>query len=311
VKRGGNARELVERVNAERRRHAQHRRITWALGPATPEICSEEYLGLLADLSQHENLRVFSHVYESKGNTAIARNHYGSDGGSIVRHLERVGLLNERFTLAHGMWLKPEEIEQVVAAGAHVALNPTSNLKTRSGVAPIRAYVDAGAKLALGTDNSSCSDSQNLFQAMKLFAQIAGDSCERAFAAATMGGAKALGLEGEVGRIAPGYKADITLISLRDPAFVPLNDAVRQLVFTEAGRSVRHVLVDGQFVLRDGRAATIDEEALYEEVERLAPTLMRDLAEIRKRNERVMHYVQEAHLRTMALDVGVERFRIN
>jgi cytosine/adenosine deaminase-related metal-dependent hydrolase len=262
VRRGGSARELIERINGERRRHAHHPRVTWALGPATPEICSEEYLGLLAELSAREGLRVFSHVYESKGNTAIARNHYPSDGGSIIRHLARVGLLNDRFTLAHGVWLKPEEIELVVDAGAHVALNPASNLKTRSGVAPIRTYLAAGAKLALGTDNSSCSDSQNLFQCMKLFAQIAGEGGAKAFAAATLGGAEALGLGGQVGRIAPGYKADITLLSLRDPAFVPLNDAARQLVFTEPGRSVRHVLVDGRFVLRDGKSTTVDEEAL-------------------------------------------------
>src|SRR5213076_606454 len=114
VCRSGNARELIERIEGERKRHAgRHPRVTWALGPATPEICSEEYLGLLGELSERENLRVFSHVYESKGNTAIARNHYGADGGSMIRHLERVGLLNERFTLAHGVWLRPEEIEQV------------------------------------------------------------------------------------------------------------------------------------------------------------------------------------------------------
>jgi len=311
VKGGVGARDLIERINGERRRHAGHPRITWALGPATPEVCSEEYLGRLAELSKQENLRVFCHVYESKGNAGIARNHYGADGGSLIRHLGRVGLLNERFTLAHGVWLKRDEIEQVAAAGAHVALNTASNLKTRSGVAPIAAYMETGAKLALGTDNSSASDAQNLFQGMKLFAQIAGEGGEKAFAAATVGGADALGLAGEVGRIAPGYKADITLVSLRDPAFVPLNDAVRQLVFTEAGRSVRHVLVDGEWVLKDGRATKVDEDALYAEVERLAPALQRDLSEIRKRNQHLLPYLEQARQRTMALDLGVDRFRID
>jgi len=310
VKRGGNARELIGRIEGERRRHAgRHPRLTWALGPATPEICSAEYLGLLAELSERERLRVFCHVYESKGNMAIAREHYGADGGSLIRHLERVGLLNERFTLAHGVWLQPEEIEQVARAGAHVALNPASNLKTRSGVAPVRAYVEAGVKVALGTDNSSCSDAQNLFQAMKLFALLAGEGGEKAFAAATVGGAQALGLGDEIGRIAPGRKADITLLSLRDPAFAPLNDAVRQLVYTEPGRSVRHVIVDGRLVLENGRAATIDEDALYADVERLMPALLADLAAIRSRNERLLPYVEEAHRRTMVLDLGMDRFR--
>jgi len=310
VRRGGSARELIERIEGERRRHiGRHPRMTWALGPATPEICSEEYLGLLADLSRRENLRVFCHVYESKGNTAIARNHYGADGGSLIRHLARVGLLNERFTLAHGVWLQPDEIEQVARAGAHVALNPSSNLKTGSGIAPVRAYIEAGVKLALGTDNSSCSDAQNMFQAMKLFALFAGEGGQKAFAAATLGGAQALGLGEEIGRIAPGRKADITLLNLRDPAFVPLNDAVRQLVYTEAGRSVRHVIVDGRLVIEDGRATLLDEDALYAEVERLMPTLMRDLEAIRQRNAQLMPYVEQAHLRTMALDLGLDRYR--
>jgi guanine deaminase len=310
VRKGGSARELIERIEGERTRHAgRYPRMTWALGPATPEICSEEYLRLLADLSERANLRVFCHVYESKGNTAIARNHYGADGGSLIRHLARVGLLNERFTLAHGVWLKPDEIELVARAGAHVALNPSSNLKTGSGIAPVRAYLEAGVKLALGTDNSSCSDAQNLFQGMKLFALWAGDDGRKAFAAATLGGADALGLGGEIGRIAPGCKADITLLSLRDPAFVPLNDAVRQLVYTEPGRSVRHVIVDGRLVIEQGRATMLDEDALYADIERLMPALLSDLQQIRKRNEALLPYVEQAHQRTMALDVGLDRFR--
>jgi cytosine/adenosine deaminase-related metal-dependent hydrolase len=173
----------------------------------------------------------------------------------------------------------------------------------------VRAYVEAGVKVALGTDNSSCSDAQNLFQAMKLFALLAGEGGEKAYAAATLGGAQALGLGEEIGRIAPGRKADITLLSLRDPAFAPLNDAVRQLVYTEPGRSVRHVIVDGRLVIQDGRATTINEDALYADLERLMPTLLADLAQIRKRNERLLPYVEEAHRRTMALDLGMDRYR--
>lgn len=305
------ARELIARIDGERKRHAgRHPRITWGLGPATPEICSEECLGLLAGLSEREKLPVFCHVYESKGNAAVARRHYGTDGGSLVHHLARVGLLNERFTLAHGVWLRRAEIEQVAAAGAHVALNPLSNLKTRSGVAPVRAYLEAGVKVALGTDNSSCSDAQNMFQAMKLFALLSADGGEKAFAAATVGSAQAIGLGAELGRIAAGRKADITLLSLRDPAFAPLNDAVRQLVYTEPGRSVRHVIVDGRLLIDNGRAAMLDEDALYADVERLMPALMRDLEAIRKRNEPLMPYVEEANRRTRALDVGVDRYKI-
>ena len=317
VKSGGSARELLARLEAERKRHAgRHPRTTWGLGPATPENCSEQFLQLLAELSARENLPVFCHVYESKANAVTARRHYGADGGSLINHLARVGLLGPRFTLAHGVWLRREEIEQVAAAGARVALNPLSNLKSKSGVAPIRAYRDAGVEVGLGTDNSSCSDAQNMFQAMKLYALLSaagapeGGSAgaEDAFRAATLGSAAAIGLGGEVGRLEAGFKADVTLLDLRDAAFTPLNHAPRQLVYSETGRSVRHVVVDGRLVLENGRAATIDEAGLYDDIERLMPALMKDLEAIRLRNQRLLPYVEEAHRRTLALDVGLNRF---
>jgi cytosine/adenosine deaminase-related metal-dependent hydrolase len=211
VKRGGNARELIERIEGERRRHAgRHPRLTWALGPATPEICSEEYLGLLAELSEREQLRVFCHVYESKGNMAIARQHYGADGGSLIRHLERVGLLNERFTLAHGVWLQPAEIDQVARAGAHVALNPASNLKTRSGVAPVRAYVEAGVKVALGTDAAVYPHGLNghEFNAMVKLGLTPLQSIQ----AGTINAADLLGWSDRVGSIEPGKFADLVAV---------------------------------------------------------------------------------------------------
>jgi guanine deaminase len=317
VKSGGAARELLARIDSERRRHAaRHPRITWGLGPATPENCSEEFLELLAELSAAESLPVFSHVYESKANAVTARRSYGSDGGSLIRHLKRVGLLGPRLTIAHGVWLRHDEIEQMAAAGARVALNPLCNLKSKSGVAPIRAYRDAGVKFGLGTDNSSCSDAQNLFQAMKLYALLSaagtpeggGAGAHDALRAATLGSAEIIGLGGTVGRIEAGRKADIALLDLRDSAFLPLNDATRQLVYSETGRAVRHVIVDGRLVLEDGRATGIDEGALHDEIERLMPVLLKDLDSIRVRNRRLLPYVEEAHRRTLALDVGLDRF---
>jgi 5-methylthioadenosine/S-adenosylhomocysteine deaminase len=317
VKGGEGARELITRLDAVRKRHAgRHPRVTWGLGPATPENCSEEFLELIAELSARDELPVFSHVYESKANAVIARTEYRHDGGSLVRHLGRVGLLGPRFTLAHGVWLRRDEIDQVAAAGAHVALNPLCNLKSKSGVAPIRAYLDAGVGVGLGTDNSSCSDAQNMFQAMKLFALLSAAGAPEggspgageALRAATLGSASAIGLGGQVGRLQAGYKADIVLLDLHEPAFMPLNDAVRQLVYSETGRAVRHVLVDGRPVLENGRATGIDEQSLYEEIERLVPALMQDLQALRVRNERLLPYVEEAHRRTLAVDVGLNRF---
>jgi len=315
VKRAGDARELLARIEGEWRRHdGRHPRVTWGLGPATPENCSDEFLAGLADLSARGNLPVFSHVYEAKGNALTARNAYPA--GSLIHHLKRLGVLGPRFTAAHAVWLRRDEIEAMAACGARVALNPVCNLKSKSGVAPIGAYLAAGVPVGLGTDNSSCSDAQSLFAGMKLFALLsaagsrgeAHPGSEEAFRAATLGSAEVIGLGGHVGRIEPGRKADITLLDLRDPAFLPLNDATRQLVYSECSRAVRHVIVDGKLVLREGRCTTVDEAALFDEIESLLPRLQEDLAAVQRKAAKYLPYVEEAHRRAVAADVGLDRY---
>ena len=147
-----------------------------------------------------------------------------------------------------------ERSKLIAEAGTNVAINPLSNLKTKNGVAPIRKLLEAKINLALGCDNCSCSDAQNIFQAMKLFTYLAAISDPRegppfavdAVRAATTGGAKALGLEDEIGSIRPGMCADLVLIDTNDPVYVPFNSAARQLVYGEGGRAVETVIIDGR-----------------------------------------------------------------
>ena len=306
--------ETVERqIQLWRGKHA---RITWGLGPATPENCSTQFLEGIASLAKRIDCRVFTHAYESKSMALHARTRYARHDGSLIRYLEHVGLLNERLTMAHGVWLRPDEIERVAAAHTHVALNPLSNLKSKSGVAPIREYLEAGVPVGLGTDNCSCSDAQNMFQSMKMFCLLAAAShgsegrpvAADALRAATEGSAAALGLAGSIGRIAPGFKADLTLLNLSDPALQPLNDPIRQLVYSECGRAVETVIVDGEVVIDQGRSCRIDEEALFEAVARLMPGLRSDLAKVQERNRAIAPYLRQAHELTLRENVGINRF---
>jgi guanine deaminase len=183
-------------------------------------------------------------------------------------------------------------------------------------VAPIRTYLANGVNVALGCDNCSCSDSQNMFQSMKLYASLAAithpepgpPTAAQALWSATVGGARTAGLEGRVGALRPGMAADITLIDLDDPSFVPLNSVARQLVFTESGRGVRTVIVDGRVVVRGGKLTTIDERALREEVAELMVELRHDIAQVVDRNAAMMPWLMEAHRRTWATDIGLERY---
>ena len=291
-------------------------RITWALGPSSPERCSEKLLSSLAELSSDEKLPVYTHIYELKAMTLIARQTHAKDEGSLINYLDRVGLLTPKLTLAHSVWMAPKEIEQVQQSGTNVVLNPVGNLKTRSGIAPIRTYMNSGVNLGLGCDNCSCSDAQNMFQSMKMFASLAAvctpepgpPTAGNAIWSATIGGARTAGLEGRIGSVKPGMAADLSIIDLTDPSFVPLNSVARQLVFTESGRGVETVIVDGRVVVRDRKITTIDERALREEVADIMKVLRKDIDAVVARNQRMMPYLMEAHRRTWAADIGLNRY---
>ena len=175
-------------------------RMTWGLSPSGPQRSSRALSEGVADLARRHELPVFTHVYETKAQTAKAREIYGAHGGSMIRHLADVGLLTPRTTIAHGVWLTEDEIALMAEHGSGVARNPISNLKLKSGVAPMRVAMKAGVNIALGYDNCSCGDCQSMFQAMKMFCLLAAITdpnptkirAADAVRAATLGGAQAM-----------------------------------------------------------------------------------------------------------------------
>ncbi len=288
--------------------------VRWAICPSSPDRCSPALLDRLAALAARHDLPVCAHIYISRAEALGARRRYGADGGSLVRHLAARGVLGPRLTLAHGVWLDDREIALIAASGASVAINPLSNLKTKNGVAPIRALLQAGVNLGIGCDNCSCSDAQNMFQAMKTLTFLAAISdpadgppdAVDAFRAATVGGARALGLD--TGRIAPGMAADLVLLDLADPVYQPLNSAVRQIVYGESGRGVETVIVGGRVVMRDRGLATIDEAALRRDLAALMPGFRDDAAAVFARNAPLRPHIAAADRRIWAEDIGFSRY---
>lgn len=293
-------------------------RLTWGLAPSAPQRCSEAFLKWVARTSEEIGLQVFTHVYEAKSQAVLARLSFTRDEGSLIAHLDRIGLLGPRLTIAHGVWINDVEVERFGRAGSNLAFNPVSNLKLLNGVAPIRRYADAGAGLSLGCDNCSGNDVQNIFESMKAFALywgLQGDAGEtgaarRAFRAATLGGARALGLEGQIGAIRPGYRADLNLITLADPAFVPLNSAVRQLVYGGSPRSVHTVIVDGEIVVSNGRSTRIDVEDLVKVAEEARKLLQADFEGVARRSSAFVGELLRVHERIMRESLDIDRFRL-
>ena len=287
----------------------------WGVSASGPQRSSDALLEGVATLSERHGLPIFTHVYETRAQVAKARRIYGPRGGSMIRHMAEVGILGPRTTMAHGVWIAPDEIAAIAASGASVAHNPLSNMKLKSGVAPIRALKAEGVNLAIGCDNCSCGDCQNMFQGMKMFCLLAGVAdpeptgvhAVHAFEAATRGGARAVGLGETLGAVAAGRKADLSLVDLSSLAFTPLNSAVRQLVFSETGSGIDTVLVGGRVVVRDRRLTTVDEAAFRAELADIMPAFRRDFEGLRRTSDAAAPALREALRRLDEVDVGLER----
>ena len=248
------------------------------LGPTIPLHCSDEFLVECNSLSRDHGVRLQTHLAESRTQAAIGQTRYGA---SLVAHLETLGLLSDRLSVAHAIWLDGSDIRRLGAHGVTVAHNPSSNLRLGSGVAPVREMLRAGVTVGIGTDASNTSDGQNMFEATRLasylsridgFAADEWISAREAFDMATEGSAKGLGFE-TIGRLDVGYEADIVFLKLESPHFVPLRSPLIQLVFGENGASVDTVMIGGRIVFRGGKLLTLDEAALRRGAEEAARRL--------------------------------------
>lgn len=226
------------------------------------------------------------HLAETKAQQLMGRQLYGT---SLLQHLESLNVLDSNLSLAHSIWIDEGDVELFAGRGVTAVHNPASNLRLGSGLAPVKRYLAAGARVALGTDGAASNDSQNMFDAIRLSALIhnqAGTdfaqwtSPRQALMMATVNGARAFGLD--AGVLATGKLADVTLLRRDTPAFTPLNDLAGQLVFCENGSSVDTVIVNGEIVVESGRLTGINEQealALASKArERIDHSIQRELA---------------------------------
>ncbi|HLN83371.1 MAG TPA: amidohydrolase [Candidatus Binatia bacterium] len=243
--------------------HAPEKLTIACPGPSAVQRCTDRLLVGSAELSRKRNLPIHIHLAETKPQAVMGQRIYGT---SLLRHLDEIGVLDETMSLAHAIWVEPEDIELFAKRSATPVHNPASNLRIGSGFAPVKEYIRAGVKVALGTDGAASNDGQNMFDAVRLATLIhnqAGSDFnhwiapQQAFAMATRNGARAFGID--AGAIAPGKLADIVLLRRDTAAFTPLNDVLGQIVFCENGASVDSVLVDGEVVVEAGRLTKVDE----------------------------------------------------
>jgi 5-methylthioadenosine/S-adenosylhomocysteine deaminase len=255
-------------------------------------------------------------VYESRSQRIFGREQYADFGGSIFNYMQTCGLLGPRVSIAHGVWPDPEEIDFLASTGAGVVLNMLSNLRLRNGVAPISAYRRLRVPLALGSDNCSCSDIHSLFPVMKSYCLLGGimepeappPTAVEAIRLATLGGAERAGVGDKIGALEPGMRADIVALDLSDPAFRPLNSVAKQIVFSETGRSVRHVWVDGRHVVANGSAITVDEQKLLMELANLMPAVAMRLEQLRDDASKLRHFFADLQTKAWSRPLTYNRY---
>jgi 5-methylthioadenosine/S-adenosylhomocysteine deaminase len=244
-----------------------------AVAPTIPHHCSDEFILGCAGIARDFDVGLHSHVAESKVQAVASLKVYGT---TQTAHLDTLGVLGPHFTVAHGVWLDPNDMARLGDHGASVAHNPGSNMRIGSGLADTRTMLERRVNLGIGTDGATCADNQNMYEAMRLASFVSktqGPEWQRwlttreAALAATAGSARALGFGDKIGRIAPGWKADLVMLDLEHPNWLPLNDPVNQLVHAEDGTAVDSVMIGGRLVVQNRKPVGVDLAALRERAE--------------------------------------------
>ena len=241
--------------------------VSFCLAPHAPYTVSDPTFRQVATLAAELDLPVHLHVHETEDEIQRSLAEHG------VRPLERLrklGLVGPNLISVHSVHLEEAEIRLLAKHGASVAHCPSSNLKLASGFAPIEALRSAGVNICLGTDGAASNNRLDLLSEMRTAALVAKAVARNpealpahaALRAATLGGARALGLNARIGTIEPGKRADLVAVEMRAPELAPCYDPVSQLVYAAGREHVTHVWVDGELRLRHGElqnnAANLD-----------------------------------------------------
>jgi cytosine/adenosine deaminase-related metal-dependent hydrolase len=253
-------------------------RIQVWFGPRPPGGTSADLYRRMTAAAKERGMGITMHLAEVREDVAYIRSQYGM---RPVEFLESVGMVGRRVLLIHTVWLDDDDIQRLARTGTHVTHNPVSNTKLASGIAPIPAMLAAGVNVGLGTDAATCNNTFDMINDMRWASCIhkvntsdpTVTPCETVLEMATINGAKAMGLESEIGSLEVGKRADFVALDLDKPHVVPAPDPVSAIVFSAKGSDVDTVVIDGKVVVAGGQALTMDEERILREAKERAEEL--------------------------------------
>jgi 5-methylthioadenosine/S-adenosylhomocysteine deaminase len=234
-----------------------------------PYTCSADTLKAAKALAKEQGVLFQIHAAETRTEREQC---IQTNGCSTVAYLHRLGLLDEDTLLIHTVWVDEADIALMAQCRCAAVHCPESNMKLASGVAPVPAMIDAGVRVGLGTDGCASNNDLDLFGEMDATAKLHKvhklDStvmnADTVLRMATIGGARALGLDHLVGSLEKGKQADLIVMDLNQPHLTPIYHLPSHLVYAARASDVRDVMVAGRWVVRDRRLMTIDREAMME-----------------------------------------------
>lgn len=244
-------------------------RIKVWLAPHSPYTCPPDYLAKLVNLAKELKTGLHIHVAETTDEiNQIAENYQRTP----VEYLLDNHVFDVPVLAAHCVYINDNDMTILAQHHAAVAHNPASNMKLASGIAPIAAMLEKGITVGLGTDGTSSNNSLNLFRDMSICSflhkvNLLDPTALKAYDVlkmATIGGAKALGWEQEIGTLVVGKKADIIMVDLDKPHFCPWNNVIADLVYSAQGSDVKNSIIDGKIVMKNYQLPHLDVREIYQ-----------------------------------------------
>lgn len=246
-------------------------RLTFMLGPHAPYTCDDAFMRIVSEEAKKNKMGIHVHLSESESEIEQIREKYHC---TPIEMADRNGLFDVPAIAAHCVQVTESDLEILKAKNVSVVTNPASNMKLGNGFAPVPKMLEKGINVCLGTDGAASNNSLNLFHEMSLLALIHKGvartpqcvDAREVLRIATINGARALGLEKEIGTLEAGKKADIAILNLNTPSLSPRNNLIAGLSYSANGSEVETVIIDGQVTMEGRKVLTMDEELVYKRV---------------------------------------------
>ncbi|UCD65414.1 MAG: amidohydrolase [Deltaproteobacteria bacterium] len=255
--------------------YAGHPLINITVDPHAVYTCSPDLLKNLKMLADEHDALYVIHLSETEDEVKGSLERFGA---SPVMHLDNLGLLDNRVVADHCVMLSDDEITLMAQKGVKVAHCPESNMKLASGIAPVPHMIAAGISVGLGTDGSASNNNVDMFGEMNSAAKLhkvnsldpTSMPAETVLEMATIGGAKVLGAESEIGSLEPGKKADLIVLDMNQPHLTPLFNIPSHMVYAARGADVVHSVINGKVVMHNRELLSLDEKAILDNMANLA-----------------------------------------